>query len=133
MDKRLHSRAPLEHRCRARFQLGDRQFSNIPVSNLGQDGCCIQVPAEAVGGLRHLTLLEGWKFINPVLPREAIKAKVVWVQGRDHARNHFLECGIKFLDAPMTYTRRLASYVKAVTPPAIFDLDDMDEMPEVPE
>jgi hypothetical protein len=37
------------------------------------------------------------------------------------------------VDAPIHYTRRLASYVKAVTPPTLFDLDEMDDMPEVPE
>ena len=47
MDKRLHSRISVESQCKARFQLGGHSYNNITVSNLGSDGCCVQIPAQA--------------------------------------------------------------------------------------
>jgi PilZ domain len=119
MDKRLQQRVPVGPQFRVRFQLGGHPYTNISVSNLGPDGCCIEIPAQSVSGLRTRALLEGWKFVNPAMPRGAIKAKVVWVRGQDSPGKDSVESGIKFVDAPMEFTRRLASYVRAVTPPPV--------------
>ena len=117
MENRQNPRVSLEHPCRVRFRLGGHPYTNIGVANLGPTGCCIQIPAQSVGGLRSRALLDGWEFINPGLPRTAIQAKVVWVQRAEPSKDGFIATGVEFLDAPVDYTRRLASYVKVVTPP----------------
>jgi hypothetical protein len=110
MDKRLHSRIAVEPQCKARFQLGGQSYNNITVSNLGADGCCIQVPKQSVSSLNDKTLLEGWELIHPSLPKGTIKAKVVWCHGQE-PRTEFIETGIQFMDVPSGYSRDLDKYV----------------------
>jgi len=111
MDKRLHSRISVEPQCKARFQLGGQSYNNITVSNLGSDGCCIQVPSQAVSGLSDKSFLKGWELIHPSLPKGTIKAKVVWSHGQDKPKTEFIETGIQFMDAPANYVRDLDKYV----------------------
>ncbi len=132
MEKRLHSRVSVEPQCKARFLLGGQAYDRIRVSNLGAEGCCIQLPAHAAGGLSDKSLLEGWEFINPGLPKGSITARVAWMhQGK--AKTGFISTGIKFLDAPVEYTRRLSNYVTTITRPLTSDPDEMDDLPDVPE
>jgi len=136
LEKRLHSRVLLEPQCKARFQLGGQSYDRIRVSNLGADGCCIQIPARAVGGISEKALLEGWEFLNPGLPKGSITAKVAWVHGDGKRRTGFVETGVKFMNAPVEYTRRLSNYVSTVARPLSSELDEMeemDDMPDVPE
>jgi len=111
MDKRLHSRIAVENQCKARFQLGGQSYNNITVSNLGSDGCCCQIPAEAVAELSSKSTLDGWELIHPSLPKEAIKAKVVWSHSQDRTKANFIETGVQFMDASASYTRDLDKYV----------------------
>jgi hypothetical protein len=133
LEKRLHSRVSLEPQCKARFQLGGQSYDSIRVSNLGADGCCIQIPARSAGGLSDKTLLEGWEFLNPGLPKGSITAKVAWVGGDRKRRTGFVATGIKFLNAPVEFTRRLSNYVSTVARPLSSELDEMDEMDEMPD
>lgn len=110
MDKRLHSRIAVETQCKARFQLGRQSYNNITVSNLGADGCCIQVPSQSISGLSDKSTLDGWELIHPSLPKGTIKAKVVWCHG-EKPRAEFIETGIQFMDVPSGYTRDLDKYV----------------------
>ena len=111
MDKRQHSRISVESQCKARFQLGGQSYNNITVSNLGSDGCCVQVPVQAQAELASKSTLDGWELIHPSLPKEAIKAKVVWSHPEDRAKAGFIETGIQFMEAPAGYTRDLDKYV----------------------
>ena len=111
MDKRLHTRTTVESQCKARFQLGGQSYNNIVVSNLGADGCCIQVPNQAVSSFTDKSLLEGWELIHPSLPKGTIKAKVVWCHGQDKPRTDYMETGIQFMDVPSAYGRDLDKYV----------------------
>ncbi len=111
MDKRLHSRISVESQCKARFQLGGQSYNNITVSNLGADGCCIQVPSQSVSGLQEKSTLDGWELIHPSLPKGTIKAKVVWCHGQDKPRTEYVETGIQFMDVPSGYTKDLDKYV----------------------
>ena len=133
MEHRLYSRVPAEPRCRAQFQLGGRTYRNIPVANLGPDGCCLRIPTHAFVGVGDKALLEGWKLIQPGLPKRSIKAKVAWVRGQDRSRSGYVETGVQFLDAPVDYRKKLAYYVANVpqTPPPDPDAaDDRDGKPD---
>ncbi len=136
MEHRFYSRVPAEPRCRAQFQLGAQTYSDIPVANLGADGCCLRIPSQSVGGLSDKAFLDGWELIHPGLPKGSIKAKVAWVQGQDRARSGFIETGVQFLDAPEDYRRKLAYYVVNVSQSQPLDqdeTDELDDMPDVPE
>ena len=111
MDKRLHTRIPVESQCKARFQLGGQSYNNITVSNLGADGCCIQVPSKTVSALDDKATLEGWELVHPSLPHGTIKGKVVWCHGKDQAKTEYIETGVQFMDAPAGYTKDLDRYV----------------------
>jgi hypothetical protein len=132
MEKRQSLRVSVEPQCRARFQLGGQSYS-IPVANLGTEGCGLRVPARAAGALRKRTQLEGWEFIHPGLPKGAVKAEVVWLQDPDRADGGFVASGVRFVDAPLDFSRKLYSYVITMAQPLFSDPDMMDEMPEVPE
>ena len=110
MDKRLHSRISVESQCKARFQLGNQSYNNITVSNLGADGCCIQVPSKECQGISDKAMLDGWELIHPSLPKGTIKAKVVWCEGQK-AKTDFIETGIQFMDVPSGYSKDLDRYV----------------------
>jgi hypothetical protein len=111
MDKRLHSRVSVESQCKARFQLAGQSYNNITVSNLGADGCCIQVPSQSVSGLSDRSTLEGWELIHPSLPKGTIKAKVVWCHDQKMPRAEYIETGIQFMDVPSGYSKDLDKYV----------------------
>lgn len=111
MDKRQHPRVTLESQCKANFHLGGTAYNDIIVSNLGVDGCCLQMPPQAMAELTNRSTLEGWELIHPSLPSDPIQAKVVWSHPDVQARKGFIETGIQFVNAPANYKRDLDRYV----------------------
>lgn len=114
MDKRLHSRVSVEPQCKARFQLGGQSYTNITVSNLGAEGCCIQMPAQSAGSLNDKCMLEGWELIHPSLPKGTLRARVVWYQNQSRPKTDYIETGVRFLDAPDSFTRDVDKYVTTI-------------------
>ena len=123
MENRHHSRVSVEPQCRVQFQLRGEAYRNIPVADLGADGCRIQIPIHSVGGLSEESLLERFELIHPALPSAPVKAKVVWVHGEDLPKTGFIASGVRFMDAPDAYTRRLAEYVTTLDPPITYQVD----------
>jgi kynurenine formamidase len=124
MDNRTYPRISVEPRCKARFQLGGLTCDNIPVTNLGPDGCCIHGSTQTLGELSDKSLLEAWEFIHPSLPKGLINAEVVWVKRNGEPQ---VEAGVQFLGAQRGYTRHLVTYVASVSGPVDFDREAMDE------
>jgi hypothetical protein len=127
MDNRIYPRVSVEPRCKARFQLGGETYNNIPVTNLGPDGCCIHGPSQTLGDLSDKSLLEAWEFIHPSLPKGLINAEVVWVKRNGGPQ---VEAGVQFLGAQRGYTRHLVNYVTAVSSPMDFGRNRMDDPAE---
>jgi hypothetical protein len=132
MDKRHSLRVSVEPQCKARFQLGGQSYS-FPVRNLGTDGCGLRIPARVAGRMRGRPVLEGWAFIHPGLPDATVQAEVVWLHDQDEPQGDYVESGIRFVDAPADFKRKLYNYVITMTQPIPSDEDEMEEMPEVPE
>lgn len=130
MDKRLHSRVSVEPQCKARFQLGNKSYNNITVSNMGSDGCCLQIPTQSIEGLSEKSLLDGLELIHPGLPKGSVKGKVAWVHGEDKTRPGYLETGVQFMDASSDYTKSLANFVTNVGRTRFSAPDGMPPMPE---
>ena len=120
MENRHHARVSVEPQCRAQFLLRGATYRNIPVADLGSDGCRIQVPIQSIGEYSDVSLLERLELIHPALPRGPVKAKVVWVHGQDIPKAGFIESGVQFMDAPAGYTRKLAEYVTNLEPPSTY-------------
>jgi len=114
MENRHHTRVAVEPQCKARFQLGGQTYNDITVSNLGEDGCCLSGTTQALSALGDRAMLEDWQLIHPALPKNAIKAKVVWVSRQYQGSNGIIHTGIKFQDAPAAYTRSVGKYVTAM-------------------
>jgi len=115
MDKRMHARVSVEPRCKARFQLGGQLYDNITVSNLGRDGCCLTGPMQTLSTLSDKAMLERWELIHPALPKNAIKAKVVWISQRNRDTAGIITTGIQFLDAPAKYVKDLSNFVTTLS------------------
>jgi len=125
MDKRHHSRVSVGHQCKARFQLGNNTYENITVSNLGSDGCCMQIPDQSIEGLSENSTLEALELIQPGLPKGSLRGKIAWVHGEDKTRPGFLETGVQFMDASVEYIKNLSYYVNTMAHPKFSDPDLM--------
>lgn len=130
MEKRLHSRVSVESQCKARFQLGNNSYENITVSNMGSDGCCLQIPTQSAGALNEKSTLEGLELIHPGLPKGSVTGKIAWVHGEDKTRPGYLETGVQFMDISSNYTKGLANFVTNVRRSQLSIPDGMPPMPE---
>ena len=114
MDLRQHDRIAAETSCTASFHSAGQSYHDIAVSNLGAEGCCLEIPVRSANGLKQRALLDGLELCHPGLPRQAIQAKVVWVHSKKGAERDFLETGIQFSAPPEGYTAELDRYVAAL-------------------
>ena len=114
MDLRKHSRIAVDSDCTAQLQLQGHTYDNITVSNLGSDGCCIQVPVQAATGFRNKMLLEGIEFVHSDLPSESIKGKIVWLHSQKGSGQDFVETGIQFSGVPDGYCQEVDRYISAL-------------------
>jgi len=114
MELRKHDRITAEAKCTATFQCAGQTYHDIPVSNLGADGCCFEIPSKAANGLKSLSKLDGLELCHPGLPRQAVQGKVVWVHSKKGAEKDFVETGIQFCAAPAGYAAEVDRYVAAL-------------------
>ena len=121
MDNRHHSRISMGSQCQARVQVAGQPYQVVPVSDLGPDGCRIQVPAPPGATLDARSVLERLELIHPALPKEPVQAKVVWVHDQDPSGSGFVESGIQFLHTPPDYQQKLSNYLTFLEPPSSYD------------
>ena len=111
MDHRNDTRVMIKTPCKARFQLEGMSYTNIQVLNLGAHGCCVLIPTPLVNRFAAGPILDSWKLVHPKLPRETIKAKVIWCRSQGKVNPGFLEAGVQFLDVPLSYSQELARFL----------------------
>ena len=114
MDLRKHYRITAEPQCKASFKLGGQTYKDICVSNLGADGCCFEMPSQIANGFKDLALLESVELTHPGLPRQTVKAKVVWIHNKKGADKDCVETGIQFSGAPAAFCQEVDQYVSAL-------------------
>jgi hypothetical protein len=114
MDLRKHSRITAESKCKASFTLGGQSYKDIPVSNLGADGCCFEIPSGSSSEFKKLAQLEAVELSHPDLPHQALQAKVVWVHGKRGAEKDLVETGIQFSGVPDGYCQEVDRYVSTL-------------------
>ena len=62
---------------------------------------------------------DSWKLVHPKLPKEIIKAKVVWCRSQGKANPGFLEAGVQFLDVPPIYIQELTHFLTTPGKPMV--------------
>jgi len=129
MEQRLHSRVLANPQIKAQFRLGGQTFSELPLANLGTDGCCLRIPARSIGTLEESTRLEDLELLHEDLPRAAFGARVAWVGRRVDPDGGALETGIQFLEAPVDFTWELVHFIHTQMPARSPDLDALDGLP----
>jgi hypothetical protein len=112
MDNRLYARVPVQPQCRAEFQLAHQSFSNLPVVNLGVEGCCLQVPAGLAQHLRNNLSVDGLELIHPSLPRTPLKGRLAWIERSGDPDTGLTAAGLRFMAAPGGFTSRVAAFVR---------------------
>lgn len=110
MDKRHHSRLPVESQGSVRFKLGGHLHEAIGIADLGVDGCCIQAPLELGVLLKRRPLLMSWQLLGTNLPEESITARVVWVEHGGRSHGDKLRVGVQFQQAPPGYASSILRY-----------------------
>lgn len=130
MGQRLFARLSYLPQCEATFLLGGQAFAQVPVLNLGANGCCVRLPALAAPLLEPKARLDRWTLVHPLLPTGPIKANVMWSR-LEEEQGGGLRAGVRFQDAPIGYTRRLDEFVtrlagvEPLSDPLAGDLDGM--------
>lgn len=114
MDLRQHTRVITENQCTARIEMGGETYNDLAVTNLGADGCCLRVPAQAASNFKDKMVLEGMELIHPNLPKAAIQGTVVWHNGNASTKGEYLEAGIQFSDTPEGFIQKVDQYVAAM-------------------
>ncbi len=104
----------VKRECSARFQFGGKSYDNVPVLNLGPDGCRIQVPRAFVGSLVEHSQLEGLELISQALSMGATGAKVIQVHSNESGKPGTIEAELQFLDAPAGTRVNVINYVNTM-------------------
>jgi hypothetical protein len=113
MESRVHPRVIGRPVGQARFRIGSKSCRGIGISNLSQDGCCIQVPAALEADLKENVVLEDWRLSLPNFQESGLKAQVVWVHGTS-APGQPAEAGIRFMDLSVRCVHDLEDFVTYV-------------------
>ena len=114
MGSNGNARVSVKRECSARFRFGGLTYDNIPVLNLGTDGCCIQVPRAFAGGLVDHSLLEGLELISPALAKDSIEARVLRVRSDETIKSGCLEAEVQFVGTPVGYRKNVRNYVNTM-------------------
>jgi hypothetical protein len=108
------ARVFVKRECSARFQFGGQSYDNVPVLNLGPDGCRIEVPLAFVGGMVDDSRLEGLELISQALSMGSTGAKVIWVDSAETTQSGLVQAELQFTDAPSAYRVNVINYVNTM-------------------
>ena len=114
MSNTSKTRVFVKRECSARFQFGGQSYDNVPVLNLGPDGCRIQVPLAFVGGMVNDSQLEGLELISQALSMGSTGAKVIRVDSAETAQSGLVQAELQFTDAPAAYRVNVLNYVNTM-------------------
>jgi c-di-GMP-binding flagellar brake protein YcgR len=92
--------------------MGDQSCFNVPVNNLGSEGCCLRLASGLFNRLREKPVLESLELIHPSLPKGKVRARVVWVRPDREAGAGMLETGVQFLEIPPAFSNAVFRFVR---------------------
>jgi len=115
MEKRKQTRAFLaEGICMARGTGGELPKEGVNVTNLGADGCCLELPARQTGTFLPEHQKLSLELIQPWLPNHALKGEIQWQREERTRGRTLLRVGVKFLETADGYLAELDRVVDGI-------------------
>lgn len=111
-NRRAHVRLSLDDRFTLRFQLEDKVYRGVPMTNLSLGGLGLRMEQRTTIRLHPGVLLKGMVLEHPSLPQVKVDGEVRHVMGR-HIGN--LEgpvlVGIQWVNPPEAFLRILGAFI----------------------
>lgn len=111
-DRRIHVRLSLDDRYTLRFQVEDKVFRGIPMTNLSLGGLGLRMDQRTTIRLHPGVHLKGMVMEHPSLPQVKVDGEVRHVMGR-HMEN--LEgpvlVGVQWVNPPEAFLRQLGAFI----------------------
>ena len=111
MEKRNYSRTALISDYNTEFRLGGQTYSKVRVSNIGTNGCCLQMPVGTAKYLSTKPQLENMILFHSDAKKYSLKGKVAWVEELKNPKAEWITAGVEFLETPAECTREISEYV----------------------
>ena len=102
MEKRKYFRTSLKRDYTAQFRLDGQTHDRIKVSNIGIQGCCLQLPAASSQRLSEKPVLGNFVLFHDAR-KFALKGRIVWHDRRGEG----MTAGMAFLDVPSDCIRAI--------------------------
>ena len=112
MEKRRTSRTSLITDYNAEFLLGGQAFSKIQVSNIGTNGCCVQLPVGSAKYLKDKPVLDNMILFHADHKRYSLKGRVAWHDDGKNVQGQWITAGVEFLETPEECAQEIKEYVK---------------------
>lgn len=101
MEKRKSARTSLISDYHTQFLLGGQTFSNVKVSNIGTQGCCLQMPVASSRYLKDKPVLENLILFHANARKYSLKGRVAWHDAGGDGKDPWLIAGVEFLETPV--------------------------------
>jgi len=108
MDHRLYARVPVEPQGRAELHFKQQAFRDVPVVNVGVEGCCLRLSDQLAQYLKNNLSIDHLELIHPSLPQAPVKGTLAWIRGGGGQA----AAGIRFTGAPGGFTGQVAAFVR---------------------
>ncbi len=113
MEKRNTARTALISDYNTEFRLGGQTYSNIQVSNIGPQGCCLRMPLASAKYLKSKPMLDNMILFHSGTKKYSLKGRVAWNEGEKETHDAWISAGVEFMDTPEECTREISEYVMA--------------------
>jgi hypothetical protein len=113
MEKRKQTRAFLDQGlCKATLHGDELPRQVLDVSNLGVDGCCVEIPiGHPMTRVRHRQQIN-LELIQPWLPSTTLPGEVCWLKEAHTWGKASVRAGIRFLGLAESYAEDLTRVVE---------------------
>jgi hypothetical protein len=113
MEKRKSARTSLISDYHTQFLLGGQAFTNIKVSNIGTQGCCLQMPVASARFLKDKPVLDNLILLHANAKKYSLKGRVAWHEPALDSQEPWLTAGVEFLETPVECKEEIVARLKA--------------------
>ncbi len=111
-DRRTHVRLTLDDRYTLRFQVDDKVYRGVPMTNLSMGGLGLRMEQRTSIRLHPGVLLRGMVLEHPSLPQVKVDGEVRHVMGRliGNLEGPVL-VGVQWRQAPEAFLRQIGAFI----------------------